>query len=60
MCEAGSRHFLPGAETDPIWPEPESAPGSQTSGAEAAENSAGPATLLNSMLKLRINQTLLL
>ena len=36
-------YFLPGA--DPIWSEPESAPGPQTAG--AAQNSVGSATLVS-------------
>ena len=32
---AWSRLFLPGAGANPIWSEPESAPGSRTSGAGA-------------------------
>ena len=35
--------FLPGAEADPIWLEPESAPGPLTSG--VAQKSGGSATL---------------
>ena len=38
-----SRLFLPGA--DPIWSEPESAPGPRTSGAGAAQKSGSSATL---------------
>ena len=38
-----SRLFLPGAEADPIWSEPELAPGPRTSG--AAKKSGGSATL---------------
>ena len=38
-----SRLFLPGAGADPIWSEPESAPGPRTSG--AAQKSGGSATL---------------
>ena len=41
-----SRLFLPGAGADPIWPEPESAPGPWTSGAGATQKSGGSATLL--------------
>ena len=37
--------FLPGAGADPIWSEPESAPGPRTSGAGAAKKSGGSATL---------------
>ena len=40
-----SRLFLPGAGADPIWSEPESAPGPRTSGAGAAQKSGGSATL---------------
>ena len=36
--------FLPGAGADPIWSEPESAPGPRTAG--AAQKSGGSATLL--------------
>ena len=42
---AWSRLFLPGAGADPIWSEPESAPGPRTSGAGAAQKSGGSATL---------------
>ena len=35
-----------GAEADPFWSEPESAPGARTSGAGAAQKSGGSATLL--------------
>ena len=43
-----SRLFLPGAGAgaDPIWSEPESAPGPRTSGAGAAKKSGGSATLI--------------
>ena len=37
--------FLLGAGADPIWSEPESAPGPRTSGAGAAQKSGGSATL---------------
>ena len=37
--------FLPGAGADPIWSEPESAPGPRTSGAGAARKSGGSTTL---------------
>ena len=37
--------FLPGVGSDPIWSEPESAPGPQTSRARAAQKSGGSATL---------------
>ena len=40
--------FLPGAGADPIWSEPESAPGPRTSGAGAAQKSGGSATLCES------------
>ena len=40
---AWSRLFLPGAEADPIWSEPESAPGPRTAG--AAKESGGSAAL---------------
>ena len=45
---AWSRLFLPGAgaRADPIWSEPELAPGPRTSGAGAAPKSGGSATLL--------------
>ena len=42
---AWSRLFLPGAGADPIWSEPESAPGPWTSGAGAAQKSGGSVTL---------------
>ena len=38
--------FLPGAGADPIWSEPELAPGPRTFGAGAAQESGGSATLL--------------
>ena len=38
--------FFTGAGADPIWPEPESAPGPRTSGAGAAQNSGRCATLV--------------
>ena len=38
--------FLPGAIAEPIWSEPESAPGPRTSGAGAAQKSGGFATLV--------------
>ena len=37
--------FLPGAGADPIWSEPESAPGHRTSRAGATQKSGGSATL---------------
>ena len=37
--------FLPGAGADPIWSEPESAPGPGTSGARGAQKWGGSATL---------------
>ena len=37
---------MPGAGADPIWSEPESAPGPRTSGAGAAKKSSGSATLV--------------
>ena len=40
-----SRLFLPGTGADPIWLEPESALGPQTSGAETAQKSGSSATL---------------
>ena len=40
-----SRPNLVGAGADPIWSEPESAPGPWTSGAGAAQKSAGSPTL---------------
>ena len=43
---AWSLFFLPGAGADPIWSEPESAPGPRTSGARAAQKSGGSATLV--------------
>ena len=44
---AWSRLFLPGAGADPIWSEPESAPGPRTSGvgAGAAKKNGGFAPL---------------
>ena len=39
---AWSRLFLPGAGADPIWSEPEAAPGPRTSGAGAAQKVAAP------------------
>ena len=39
-----SRLFLPGAGANPIWSEPESAPGPRTTG--AAQKSGGSATLV--------------
>ena len=42
----GAAFFLPGAGADPIWSEPESAPGPRTSGAGAAQKSGGSATLV--------------
>ena len=45
-----SRLFLPGAKADPIWSEPESAPGPGTSGAGAAQKSGGSATLQNTYI----------
>ena len=38
--------FLPGAGADPIWSEPESAPGLRTSRAGAAQKSGVSATLV--------------
>ena len=38
--------FLPGAGADPIWSEPESAPGPRISGSGAAKKSVGSATLV--------------
>ena len=46
--------FLPGVGSDPIWSEPESAPGPQTSGARAAQKSGGSATLDRNTLKIQI------
>ena len=49
VYEAGatlSRLFLPGAGANPIWSEPESAPGPWTSGTGAAQKSGGSATLV--------------
>ena len=43
--------FLPGAGADPIWSEPESAPGPRTSGAEAAQKNSGSATLVVATLE---------
>ena len=43
---AWSRLFMPGAGADPIYSEPESAPGTQTSGAGAAKKNGGSATLV--------------
>ena len=43
---AWSRLFLPGAGADPIWSEPESAPGPWTSGAGAAQKRGGSTTLV--------------
>ena len=43
---AWSRRFLPGAGANPIWSEPESAPGPQTSGAGAAQKSGGSTKLV--------------
>ena len=40
----------PGGGADPIWSEPESAPGPRTSGAGAAQKSGGSATLIVSIL----------
>ena len=40
---------MPGAGADPIWSEPESAPGPWTSRAGAAQKSGGSATLLKSV-----------
>ena len=37
----GAAFFLPGAGADPIWSEPESAPGPRTSGAGGAKKSGG-------------------
>ena len=44
----GAAIFLPGPGADPIWWEPESAPGPRTSGAVAAQKSGGSATLVQS------------
>ena len=43
MFVYGAAFFMPGA--DPIWSEPELAPGARTSGAGAAQKSGGSATL---------------
>ena len=40
------RLFLPGVEADPIWSEPKSAPGPQTSRAGATKKIVGSATLV--------------
>ena len=45
MFVYGAAFFMPGAGADPIWSEPESAPGARTSGAGAAQKSGGSATL---------------
>ena len=45
LCMEPEPPFLPGAGADPIWSEPESAPGPRTSGAGAAKKSGGSATL---------------
>ena len=42
----GAAFFLPGDGADPIWSEPEWAPGPWTSGAGAAQRSSGSATLV--------------
>ena len=42
----GAAFFLSGAGADPIWSEPESAPGPRTSGAGAAKNRGGSVTLI--------------
>ena len=42
--------FLLGAGADPIWSEPELAPGPRTSGAGAAQKSGGSATLQGNVL----------
>ena len=52
--------FLPGAGADPIWSEPESAPGPRTSVAGAAQKSVGSATLSDSMAKQTIGNNILL
>ena len=41
MSRSLSHLFLTGAGADPIWSEPESAPGPQNSGAGAAQKSGG-------------------
>ena len=41
-----NRLFLPVAGADPIWSEPELAPGPRTSGAGAAQKCGGSATLI--------------
>ena len=43
---AWNRLFLPGAGADPIWSEPELAPGPHTSGAGATQKCGGSATLV--------------
>ena len=47
LCMEPEPPFLPGAGVDPIWSEPESAPGPRTSKAKAgtAQKSGGSATL---------------
>ena len=49
LCMEPEPPFLPGAGADPIWSEPESAPGPRTSGARAgaAQKSGGSATLVS-------------
>ena len=49
MYGAGATFFLPGA--DPIWSEPESAPGPRTSGPGVAKNSGGSASLITSIFR---------
>ena len=46
-----SRLVWPGAGADPIWSEPDLAPGPWTSGAGATKKSGGSATLLSTDLK---------
>ena len=48
--------LLPGAGADPIWSEPESAPGPQTSRARAAHKSGGSATLVSILQCSRFNR----
>ena len=43
--------FFSGAGADPVWSEPESAPGPRTSGAGATQKSGGSATLFNSIMR---------
>ena len=51
---AWSRLFLPEAGADPVWSEPDSAPGPRTSGARAALKNGGSATLILSSVFCRI------